>query len=67
MYGVRRWNQLEGAPCRRSIAKCALTHAQAEEATLKEFFEEYGEVLECKIIVDRATGKSKGYEVLPLG
>ena len=55
---------MEGATLPPEAAKCALTHAQAEEATLKEFFEEYGEVLECKIIVDRATGKSKGYEVL---
>eukprot|EP01135_Chromosphaera_perkinsii_P004979 Nk52_evm23s307 gene=Nk52_evmTU23s307 len=34
---------------------------KADENTLREFFRSYGEVVECKIIVDRETGKSKGY------
>lgn len=32
-----------------------------KESDLKEFFEEYGEVSSSKIIMDRATGRSKGY------
>jgi len=34
---------------------------KADEAALKQFFAQYGSVLDCKIIVDRSTGKSKGY------
>lgn len=32
-----------------------------EEADLQEIFEQYGEVSSAKIIIDRATGRSKGY------
>lgn len=32
-----------------------------KESDLIRFFEEYGEVNSAKIIVDRATGRSKGY------
>jgi RNA recognition motif-containing protein len=32
-----------------------------EEAELKEFFEEYGEVTSAKIITDKFTGRSRGY------
>lgn len=32
-----------------------------EEADLREIFEQYGEVSSTKIIIDRATGRSKGY------
>lgn len=32
-----------------------------EEEELRELFEEYGEVSSVKIIIDRATGKSKGF------
>ncbi len=32
-----------------------------EEAELKEFFEEYGEVTSAKIITDKFTGRSKGF------
>lgn len=32
-----------------------------KENDLKEFFEEYGEVSSAKIIIDKATGRSKGY------
>ncbi len=31
------------------------------EADLKEFFENYGEIEQCKLITDRATGKSRGF------
>lgn len=31
------------------------------EAELKDFFENYGEIEQCKLIVDRATGKSRGF------
>jgi len=34
---------------------------KADEASLKNFFETFGTVLECKIIMDRNTGCSKGY------
>jgi len=34
---------------------------KADEVALKNFFNQIGTVLECKIIVDRSTGKSKGY------
>mmetsp|Transcript_11699 Transcript_11699/g.14562 ORF Transcript_11699/g.14562 Transcript_11699/m.14562 type:complete len:204 (-) Transcript_11699:151-762(-) len=34
---------------------------KADEDSLKEFFSTYGHVIECKIIVDRDTNKSKGY------
>ena len=32
-----------------------------EEADLREFFEEYGEVSSARIITDKATGRSKGF------
>jgi len=32
-----------------------------KESDLKGFFEEYGEVSSSKIIIDKTTGKSKGY------
>ena len=34
---------------------------QTEEADLRELFEEFGTVTSVKIIMDRATGKSKGF------
>lgn len=34
---------------------------KADEASLANFFAQYGAVTECKIIMDRTTGKSKGY------
>jgi len=32
-----------------------------KEADLEQFFSQYGEVLECRIITERATGRSRGY------
>jgi RNA recognition motif-containing protein len=32
-----------------------------EESALRALFEEYGEVESCKIIMDRETGRSKGF------
>lgn len=32
-----------------------------EEAELREFFEEYGEVSSVKIIIDKMSGRSKGF------
>ncbi len=32
-----------------------------KESDLQEFFSQYGEVLECRIITERATGRSRGY------
>lgn len=34
---------------------------QADEIQLENFFSNHGQVLECKIIMDKVTGKSKGY------
>lgn len=34
---------------------------KADEMQLENFFSHHGHVLECKIIMDRVTGKSKGY------
>eukprot|EP00026_Physarum_polycephalum_P009514 Phypoly_transcript_09640.p1 GENE.Phypoly_transcript_09640~~Phypoly_transcript_09640.p1 ORF type:complete len:390 (+),score=84.98 Phypoly_transcript_09640:105-1274(+) len=34
---------------------------KADEAQLESFFSTHGQVLECKIIMDKMTGKSKGY------
>ena len=34
---------------------------QLSEADLQELFEEYGEVTSAKIIMDRDTGRSKGF------
>ena len=34
---------------------------QTSEAELKETFEKYGEVTSAKIIIDKYTGKSKGF------
>lgn len=34
---------------------------QADEEQLKGYFEEFGPVLEVKVIRDRETGNSKGY------
>jgi len=34
---------------------------KADEAALKGFFETFGPVTECKIIMDKTTGNSKGY------
>lgn len=41
---------------------CIRRVPQADEEGLRKYFEEFGTVLECKIIFDRATNKSKGYE-----
>ncbi len=32
-----------------------------KEDDLQQFFSQYGEVLECRIITERATGRSRGY------
>jgi len=32
-----------------------------KEGDLEQFFSEYGEVFECRIITERATGRSRGY------
>jgi len=32
-----------------------------KEEELQQFFSQYGEVLECRIITERATGRSRGY------
>lgn len=32
-----------------------------KEPELEEFFSQYAEVLECRIITERATGRSRGY------
>ncbi len=32
-----------------------------KEADLEQFFAQYGEILECRIITERATGRSRGY------
>jgi RNA recognition motif-containing protein len=34
---------------------------KADEVQLENFFSSHGQVLECKIIMDRITGKSRGY------
>jgi hypothetical protein len=39
-----------------------LPNTQVNDATLHSFFEtNYGPVIECKLIMDKQTGKSKGY------
>jgi len=38
----------------------SLEQTKADEATLKSFFETFGPVTECKIIMDKTTGNSKG-------
>jgi RNA recognition motif-containing protein len=32
-----------------------------KESDLEQFFSQYGEVFECRIITERATGRSRGY------
>jgi len=32
-----------------------------KESDLQEFFSQFGEVIECRIITERATGRSRGY------
>ncbi len=32
-----------------------------KESDLEEFFSQYGEIIECRIITERATGRSRGY------
>lgn len=32
-----------------------------KETDLEQFFSQYGEVVECRIITERATGRSRGY------
>ena len=32
-----------------------------KETDLEQFFSQYGEVFECRIITERATGRSRGY------
>jgi len=36
-------------------------HFKMNEAELKQLFEEYGEVATAKIIIDKYSGKSKGF------
>ena len=40
--------------------------ADFDDVDLKEMFELYGEVSSAKVIVDRATGKSKGFGFLEM-
>ncbi len=40
---------------------------RVDENTLKEIFEEYGEVLSVKIIKDKFSGKSKGFAFVEMG
>jgi cold-inducible RNA-binding protein len=40
--------------------------ADFDETDLKEMFELYGEVASAKLIVDRATGKSKGFAFIDM-
>ncbi len=39
---------------------------ETQETTLKEVFEEFGEVSSVKIITDKATGRSKGYAFIEM-
>ncbi len=32
-----------------------------KETDLEQYFSQYGEVIECRIITERATGRSRGY------
>ncbi len=32
-----------------------------KESDLEEFFSQFGQVIECRIITERATGRSRGY------
>lgn len=32
-----------------------------KESDLEQFFSQFGEVIECRIITERATGRSRGY------
>lgn len=32
-----------------------------KESDLEKFFSQYGEIIECRIITERATGRSRGY------
>ncbi len=34
---------------------------EVSESDLKDFFENYGEIEQCKLITDRITGKSRGF------
>jgi RNA recognition motif-containing protein len=40
--------------------------SQADEQSLANFFSSFGKVTECKIIMDKVTGKSKGYEIVAM-
>jgi RNA recognition motif-containing protein len=40
---------------------CGSLHFKMNEAQLRELFEEYGEVSSAKIIIDKYSGKSKGF------
>lgn len=44
-----------------SDVSAAKTLFKADESSLADFFATYGAVLECKIIMDKVTGKSKGF------
>ncbi|HSW35839.1 MAG TPA: hypothetical protein VLH18_04455 [Candidatus Limnocylindrales bacterium] len=38
-----------------------------KENDLEQFFGQYGEVIECRIITERATGRSRGYGFVEVG
>ncbi len=38
-----------------------------KESDLEQFFAQYGEVIECRIITERATGRSRGYGFVEVG
>jgi RNA recognition motif-containing protein len=38
-----------------------------KEDDLQQFFSQFGEVLECRIITERATGRSRGYGFVEIG
>jgi RNA recognition motif. (a.k.a. RRM, RBD, or RNP domain) len=48
--------------CVFAVLMCLfVVNLQADEVQLENFFSTHGQVLECKIIMDKVTGKSKGY------
>lgn len=38
-----------------------------KETDLEQFFSQFGEVIECRIITERATGRSRGYGFVEVG
>lgn len=59
--GGLNWETTDRKCCRQSHSHSILT---PDVESLREYFEQYGEVTECTVMRDGATGRSRGFGFL---